>query len=284
MVKAVIVFLVIFCGAVTFFVLKPSPNLVRTESKTVPSIQIAERHKGEINSVHLKPNPLAQSFETKTLGLSTFAGKPLEKVDHNKYRNIFNETVLKEGRLFQWYRSNLTYSIDKATQRRITKSKVKRAFEHWAKESQIFTFREVDNQADADIIIQVATASEKDRMGEAGPDQAYENGTITINGYTLTKYIIKHAKITIASDFFDYDKLKEYQKAQSDQGFQTLVHELGHVLGIMGHSSQFGDCMYSQAHPSGKACDELIPEVNTLAMIYGRENALTRGFYSQKRF
>ncbi len=284
--KGVFIFLIAFCCAVTVFVFRPSqiPALkqpVANNTQASLNTNSSTTDKQSSNSVHLEPNlNQPESFETQAL--VTFAQSPLTEVDKNKYRNFFEESVVREGRLFQWYRPNLTYAIDRATERRITKSKVRRAFEHWARESKIFTFQEVDDAEKADIFIQVASASQKDRMGEAGPDEAYENGKIQIGGRSISKYIVKHAKVTIAIDFFDYDKLKQYQQAQSDQGFQTLVHELGHVLGIMGHSPINGDCMYFQAHASGKACDELVSEINTLAMIYGRENSLNRGFYSQK--
>ncbi len=215
---------------------------------------------------------------------ATFAGKPLDDFDNSKYKNFFREAVINEGKIFRWNKSHLTYYIDINTQRRITKSKVRRAFDQWERKSRIFTFSETQNPNNADIAITVATASEKNRMGEAGPDKSYAGQIFNLGGRNIQEYVIHHAQVTIASDYFDIKKVDEYQKAGTDHGFQTLVHELGHVLGLMGHSPTTGDCMFYQAHPSGKACDTLTPEVNTLAMIYGKPNSLTRGFYETKGF
>jgi hypothetical protein len=216
---------------------------------------------------------------------SGFAKTPLyQEVDSKKFQNFFNESVITEGSIYRWNKSHLTFSIDKLASRRLSEAKVRRAFEHWQRKSRIFTFSQEKDPNKADILIKVATASEKSRMGEAGPDKALPGAIFDIGGHKVREFIVYHANVTIAEEFFDYKKMDEYVKAGTDHGFQTLVHELAHVLGIMGHSPNVGDCMYFQAHSSGKACDVITREVNTLAMIYGRPDLLNRGFYAQKSF
>lgn len=214
---------------------------------------------------------------------SGFPKPPVDSVDDKKFINFFDEAVVKEAAIYRWYKPNLTYCIDLMAQRRLSKSKIRRAFEAWSRKSRIFTFTEVNSPANADIMIKVASASEKTHMGEAGPDQAYAGQTFTLRGRSIPERIVKHAQVTIASDYFDVKQVEQYTKTGNDQGYQTLVHELGHVLGLMGHSPTQGACMYFQADPTGKACDVLTSEVNTLAMIYGRPDLLTRGFYTAKR-
>jgi len=214
--------------------------------------------------------------------LNAFLKPPIDTVD-KKYSNFFETAVVKQGNLYRWDKSHLTYYIDLTAQRRLSKSKVRRAFETWSRKSKLFTFSEASSPSKADIMIKVATASEKNRMGEAGPDMLLPGQTFQLKGVPISEKIIKHAQVTIAIDYFDLKKTEEYIKTGNDQGFQTLVHELGHVLGLMGHSPTLGDCMYFQADPKGVACDVLTPEVNTLAMIYGRPDLLTRGFYSSRR-
>jgi predicted Zn-dependent protease len=232
--------------------------------------------KAQSNGPNLNASVTPQNFK------ASFAESPLTDVNQGKFKNFFQQAVINEGRMFRWPKSHLTYYIDLSTQRRITKSKVRRAFDQWERKSHIFSFSETYDPSKADIAITVATASEKNRMGEAGPDISYAGQSFKIGGKQITEYVIKHAKVTIAADYFDFKKVEEYQKAGVDHGFQTLVHELGHVLGIMGHSPNIGECMYFQADPSGKACNDLTPEVNTLAILYGKSSALSRGFYSQK--
>ena len=224
------------------------------------------------------PNQISSQKVTSPVeNLRSFGNLPLENIDSKKYPHFFRESVENRGEIFRWHKAHLTYALDLNIQRRFSKSKVRRAFALWSKESKIFTFSEAPNKKQADIFIQLADPSQKNRMGEASPDKVYSVGTLRIKGNLVHEYVIKHAQVIIASNFFNYQKLREYRQEKADYGFQTLVHELGHVLGIMGHSPHEGDCMYFRAHPSGKACDQLTAEANTLAIMYGRKDALLSG-------
>lgn len=243
----------------------------------------SKEFKSQINDIKTSQQAGNGLQQPNTFRSSGFPGKPLDTVDDKKYKNFFVDGVLKEGKIYRWHKKDLTYYIDINIARRLSKSKVKRAFDQWARKSKIFTFREVTNPTQADITISVANVDDKKRMGEAGPDRAVMGQMFKLSGQNIPENIIEHASVTIAAEHFDYKKMDDYQKSGTDHGFQTLVHELGHVLGLMGHSPVQGDCMYFQADSTGKACDFLVPEVNTLAMIYGMPNALTRGFYETRR-
>jgi predicted Zn-dependent protease len=273
--KGLILAALVFLGALAFLIItlkNQKGELIKQVSSFKQGVNQAQGLNG--GNVNL---------QGQMSSVSSFAKDPIDSVDNSKYKNFFPDAVSNTGHIYRWNKSNLNYYIDISTQRRITKSKVKRAFDIWEKKSHLFHFNETDNPNNADIAITVATASEKDRMGEAGPDKSVQGKTYTLNGRSITEYIVYHAQVTIASDYFDYKQMSEYQKAGTDYGFQTLVHELGHVLGIMGHSPTEGDCMFFRAHSSGRACDALTPEANTLAMIYGRPDLLTRGFFEEKK-
>ena len=212
-----------------------------------------------------------------------FEVAPLQDIDDKKYHNFFETGIIKDGNLYRWHKTDLTYYIDRLAARRLSDSKIRRAFDWWARKSKLFTFTRVTDPERADIFIQVATASEKDRMGEAGPDKAIIGKTYNFKGNTLQENIITHATVTIAEEYFSAKQVDEYNRSGKDHGFQTLVHELGHVLGLMGHSPNTGECMYFQADSTGKACNIITPEINTLAILYGRSDILTRGFYDAKR-
>ncbi|MDJ0625581.1 MAG: matrixin family metalloprotease [Candidatus Caenarcaniphilales bacterium] len=218
--------------------------------------------------------------------VSTFASDPIDpnKIDGSKYQNFFEHMLSEDGRVFRWNKPDLSYYIDRTASRRLSKSKIRKAFNFWGRKTKnLFSFRETNNPKKADIYIKVATASEKNRMGEAGPDVSYKGRTFNILGREVPEYIIHHAQITIASDYFNVENTARYTKLGTDHGFQTLVHELGHVLGLMGHSPNKGDCLYYRADPTARACDVLTPEVNTLSMVYGKPRHLTRGFYQMRR-
>ncbi len=271
---------VLLCAGSYFFIKIGLPMLLHenqaiTPSNTSPSI---------INNDLNKNNQTAPIINSQALvSGSKFEIAPLENVDETKYHNFFAAGILKEGSLYRWHKTDLTYYIDRLAARRLSESKIRRAFDWWSHKSKLFTFTRVNDAERADIFIQVATASEKDRMGEAGPDKALLGKTYTIKGNTLQENIITHATVTIAEEYFSAKQVDEYNRSGADHGFQTLVHELGHVLGLMGHSPNIGECMYFQADSTGKACDIITPEVNTLAVLYGRPEVLTRGFYDAKR-
>lgn len=277
--KGILFAVIIFLCAIVFLIFKMKDQSGEMEKvvQTVKEQQIQDKAVGR---------QIAQN-NTSTKALSTtFAGHPIppSKVNSKRYTHFFEEAVMREGRIFRWKKPNLTYYIDLMASRRLSKSKVRRAFNFWARKTKnLFTFREVANPKQADIFIQVKTASEKSRMGEAGPDISYRGQTFNIDGQSIPEYVVHHAQVTIAADHFDIKSTSRYTKAGTDHGFQTLVHELGHVLGLMGHSPTKGDCMYYRADPTATACDVLTPEVNTLAMIYGKRGTLTRGFYQQRR-
>ncbi|MDX1919155.1 MAG: matrixin family metalloprotease [Candidatus Caenarcaniphilales bacterium] len=274
--KGILFTVIIFLGLVVFLIfnLKNQTKKIQEVKQSIKQQNLAD---GKSQAENYQQQD-AQNNLTKT-----FASAPIDTVDEKKYQNFFQDAVIKEGRIYRWNKANLTYYIDLLASRRLSKSKVRRAFDICSKKTKIFTFREVTNPAAADIFIKVADASEKTRMGEAGPDKAYAGQSFKLRGMNINEYVINHAQVTIAIDYFDHEKMAEYTKAGTDHGFQTLVHELGHVLGIMGHSPSPGDCMYFQADPKARACDVLTKEVNTLAMIYGKPQAFTRGFYEARR-
>lgn len=274
--KGILLAVIIFLGCVVFLIFN-----IKNQTQTINQVKNTIQSQRQVDQKNQALNYKQQDSQNNLT--KTFAGAPIDSVDQKKYQNFFQDAVIKEGRIYRWNKPNLNYYIDILASRRLSKSKIRRAFDFWSKKTRIFTFTEVSNPERADIYIKVANASEKTRMGEAGPDKAYAGQTFNLNGVNITEYVINHAQVTIAIDYFDYDKMAEYTKAGTDHGFQTLVHELGHVLGIMGHSPGKGDCMYFQADAQARSCDVITKEVNTLAMIYGRPQSLTRGFYEARR-
>ena len=268
---------VLLCAGSYFFIKIGLPMLLH-------EMPVADSKNPAPNSNLNTNNQVAPINNTQALiSANKFEVAPLEDIDDKKYHNFFENGIIKDGNLYRWHKTDLTYYIDRLAARRLSDSKIRRAFDWWSHKSKLFTFTRVTDPERADIFIQVATASEKDRMGEAGPDKEIIGKTYNFKGNTLQENIINHATVTIAEEYFSAKQVDEYNRSGKDHGFQTLVHELGHVLGLMGHSPNAGECMYFQADATGKACDIMTPEINTLAVLYGRSDILTRGFYDAKR-
>ena len=276
--KGLLVF-VLLCAGSYFFIKIGLPMLLHE----TPVIASKDTQSNASASLNTNNQAVEINNNQALIPANQFEVAPLQDIDDKKYHNFFETGIIKDGNLYRWHKTDLTYYIDRLAARRLSDSKIRRAFDWWAHKSKLFTFTRVTDPERADIFIQVATASEKDRMGEAGPDKAIVGKTYNFKGNTLQENIITHATVTIAEEYFSAKQVDEYNRSGKDHGFQTLVHELGHVLGLMGHSPNTGECMYFQADATGKACDIITPEINTLAILYGRSNILTRGFYDAKR-
>jgi hypothetical protein len=269
--KAILLSVIVFMAMLFFMV-----TTLKKQSGKIQEATVANKAQKAQDKALEKENLATQDRNNRLL--TSFAARPLENVSNRDYSNFFDDAVIKEGKIYRWTKPNLTYYIDSATARNLSKGKVRQAFSYWARKSKIFTFNEVPKPEQADILVHLASTSEKNRLGEAGPDKAYAGQFFELRGKKIQELVIHHAQVTISIEHFDIYKERQYQKEGKDHGFQTLVHELGHVLGIMGHSPSIGDCMYYQADQSARACNVMTREVNTLAMIYGKPSSLTKGF------
>ncbi|MDX1918675.1 MAG: matrixin family metalloprotease [Candidatus Caenarcaniphilales bacterium] len=242
------------------------------------------QHTGNISSAPrlISPslsNPVISINTVLVNGSSESMAAPVIEVDQNRYPNFVSDLIQKDGKVYRWHKFNLTYYIDPATRHRLNEAKVMRAFNQWQQKSRLFSFQSTSDPGIADITISLASTSEKERMGEAGPDKIVLGQIYQIGEQKINEFEIKHAQVILSSEHFGFDRVQAYDKAGKDHGFQTLVHELGHVLGITGHSSNQEDCMYFQAHHTAKACNNITPDANTLLMIYGRTDLLSRDLY-----
>ncbi len=261
--KGLYIFLFVLLLFFTFFILKPN--------KPKSQIVVASQQQNNFQHNNNNNNQASIKFIFK---------EPLWKVS-SKYPNYFNE-VIQNNNLYRWNKINLYYYIEAKTGSRLNTAKIKRAFSHWERKSGVFRFYQTQNPKLADIRIRLMTLSNKSRVGEGGPDDLIVGRTFEFNNKTYNENIIKTASISASSESFSFENVQKYEKAGIDAGFTMLVHEIGHVLGIMAHSSNQGDCMYYQMDAFAKSCNNLRADANTLAMLYGKSSSLNKGFYDIK--
>jgi NAD(P)-dependent dehydrogenase (short-subunit alcohol dehydrogenase family) len=161
---------VLLCAGSYFFIKVGLPMLLH-ETPVIASQNTQSNANASLNTNNQALIP-ANQFEVV----------PLQDIDDKKYHNFFETGIIKDGNLYRWHKTDLTYYIDRLAARRLSDSKIRRAFDWWARKSKLFTFTRVTDPERADIFIQVATASEKDRMGEAGPDKAIVGKTYNFKG------------------------------------------------------------------------------------------------------
>ena len=112
------------------------------------------------------------------------------------------------------------------------KNEITAAFSQWQNAVDFLKFEYVEKTSQADIVIEIAPL----------PKNVCKGGECQyIVGYTVPK--IKNnmlKKMTVVL----YDKTPTGEYFSDKELFNTIMHELGHALGIMGHSYYEGDLMF----------------------------------------
>jgi len=142
---------------------------------------------------------------------------------------------------------------------------IKRAFMQWqASTSGLIRFQFVDNEKDADIFAYINTSEDMKKCTEDNCKYSVANTEPILSGDLLKKMEIS---------FYDSNNLgKPFSEREI---FATALHEIGHSLGIMGHSQNPDDLMYmSSAPPDGNVFTFVnlgmitSSDLNTLLLLY----------------
>ena len=163
------------------------------------------------------------------------------------------------------------------------KENIKKAFENWSKTSGFLQFSEVFKPEDSNIIIKfIPYTCPKCTNANCTYVVATTNNT-TDKYHRLDKMIITF-----------YNTNPHGEEFTNTEIYNTALHEIGHALGISGHSENPNDVMYSANHKSTgefSLYDQHIlylskRDLNTIALLYRLAPTITnsKGWYFENLY
>ena len=112
------------------------------------------------------------------------------------------------------------------------RTEILEAFKQWSDAVDILSFNLVKKPAEADVLVTIAPMPAN--VCKGGDCQYIVGFTVP----TIKHHILKKMTVTL------YDKTPDGNYFSKKELFNTIMHELGHALGIMGHSYYEGDLMF----------------------------------------
>lgn len=182
------------------------------------------------------------AHSNKDDGAKILANEKIAEWQRNIHSNIGNnyiEQAPSDTNIIRWNKSSfpLKVFLDEQSLNNLPeyyKSSATRALSQWEKSIDFITFKSTDHKNDAQILI----------LFKDLPDGICEGNVCKyVVGYTSPKISGKKLKsmtITI------YDKNPRGEYFSDKEVYNTILHELGHALGIMGHSYSTDDLMYQE--------------------------------------
>lgn len=196
------------------------------------------------------------------------AANQIRRWKFNVLRNIGNnyiEQVPLDKKIIRWSKLPITISIENKSSTQVPdyyKNEILRAFSQWQNSTRFLKFKQV-NSSDANISIEI-----KDL-----PDNVCEGNVCHfVLGYTTPQYSGKFLK---KMNIILYNKNPRGEYFSDKSLYNTVLHEIGHALGIMGHSYNENDLMYMTAEQDNTYAEDRSSfqylsqqDVNTITLLY----------------
>ncbi|MBR1943750.1 tetratricopeptide repeat protein [bacterium] len=171
--------------------------------------------------------------------------------------NYLNYAVDSNGKLVRWNKKNITVYVSPSEYQ----DTIYRALnEYNTYLGDFFKFYTVDKRGNADIKIDMVDRFESNN----NPDSIYMAG-ITKNNFSGDEKYLNGSLIQILSI-----RPNSKRKVTKDEVYKVTLHELGHALGIIGHSPDENDVLYATSRMS-----TLSPrDIATLKIMYSNDKSI----------
>ena len=147
---------------------------------------------------------------------------------------------------------------------------IKNAFNEWAGRTNFIKFKQADNLQDANIVIS---------FKDIPPDAC--SGSVCSYAVAYTEPEVSGRKLLKRMHLNFYKTNPHNDRFSESEIYNTALHEIGHTLGIMGHSNISTDIMYAEKENSFSYMPSLAAQrlssrdINTLVLLYRIEPTIT---------
>lgn len=228
------------------------------------------------NMANSQTHDMAQSYaKSQLLGLKE---RLIEGMDDNYiYSAVQNKDILR------WNIESFPIKVYFEKTTSAYRDNIKKAFDQWGKASNFLQFKEVFDPAESDIEIKFSNYD--------GPEcrNAVCNYVIATTTNTTDKY---HRLNKMIITFYKTNPFGE--PFTNSEIYNTALHEIGHALGISGHSDNPHDVMYASNHKVSNIfapySDDIFylskRDLNTLALLYRLAPSITnsKGWYYENLY
>lgn len=191
----------------------------------------------------------AEKKQTKSLNIA------LGQVDYSD--NYIKNATDESGEIIKWNKDKIKYYIPNNDY----VSTIESAFRHYEDIfPDYFKFKRVSEPTLADIEIKIA-----DNINNKVTDNIYTSG-LTEFSYSGLNGNLSNVKVTLV-----LKQPNNSRQLTSKEVYRTVLHEIGHAIGIVGHSSNNKDIMFPMSNERGEFSKR---DIATINLIYSMNKSL----------